>query len=130
MKKTQPFFLTTHNIEEANILCEKIGIINRGNIAAIDTPERLKRTFEEIRSVEVSFTEPIDSDLIEEIELVDRVEKLGDKWKLYTGNPDKLVKYLAKFAEDHDLIFTSLEICGATIEDAFVKLTEGDGPAN
>ena len=42
----------------------------------------------------------------------------------------KLVKYLAKFGENHDLIFTSLEICRATLEDAFVKLTEGDSHAN
>ncbi|MGZ7115781.1 MAG: ABC transporter ATP-binding protein, partial [Halobacteriota archaeon] len=40
-------FLTTHNIEEANALCDRVGIINRGTLAAIDTPERLKRAFKE-----------------------------------------------------------------------------------
>jgi len=48
-------FLTTHNIEEANILCERVGIINKGEIAAIDTPERLRRAFEETQSVAISF---------------------------------------------------------------------------
>jgi len=32
-------FLTTHNIEEANIMCDRVAIINKGNIAAIDAPE-------------------------------------------------------------------------------------------
>jgi len=123
-------FLTTHNIEEANILCERIGIINKGKIAAIDTPERLKRTFEETQSVEISFDKPIDGNLIEESRLVSRTEKLGDKWRLYTDNPDRLVKYLAKFAQERDLIFTSMEICGASLEDAFVKLTEVKDYAN
>jgi ABC-2 type transport system ATP-binding protein len=123
-------FLTTHNIEEANILCERVGIINKGKIAAIDTPERLKRTFEETQSVEISFDKQIDADLIEESRLVSRTEKLGDKWRLYTDNPDRLVKYLAKFAQEHDLIFTSMEICGASLEDAFVKLTEVKDYAN
>ncbi len=117
-------FLTTHNIEEANILCDRVGIINRGKIAAIDTPERLKRAFEETQSVEISFDKPIDGSLIEESKMVSRVEKRGDKWKLYTDNPDKLVKYLAEFAQDRDLAFTSMEICGASLEDAFMKLTE------
>jgi len=123
-------FSTTHNIEEANILCERVGIINKGKIAAIDTPERLKRTFEETQSVEISFDKQIDADLIEESRLVSRTEKLGDKWRLYTDNPDRLVKYLAKFAQEHDLIFTSMEICGASLEDAFVKLTEVKDYAN
>ena len=117
-------FLTTHNIEEANVLCDRVGIINRGKIAAIDTPERLRRAFEETQSVEISFDKPIDGSLIGESGMVSRVEKIGDKWKLYTDNPDRLVKYLAKFAEDQDLAFTSMEICGASLEDVFMKLTE------
>ena len=117
-------FLTTHNIEEANVLCDRVGIINRGKIAAIDTPERLRRAFEETQSVEISFDKPIDGSLIGESGMVSRVEQIGDKWKLYTDNPDRLVKYLAKFAEDQDLAFTSMEICGASLEDVFMKLTE------
>lgn len=123
-QKGTTIFLTTHNIEEANKLCERVAIINKGKIAAIDRPERLRRTFEETQSAEISFDKPINGALIEKSELVNRVERLGDKWKLYTGNPDKLVKYLAKFSHEQDLIIVSLEICGASLEDAFVELTE------
>jgi ABC-2 type transport system ATP-binding protein len=118
-------FLTTHNIEEANIQCQRVGIINKGTIAAIDTPENLKRIFEETQSVEISFNKPIDSSLIENSQLAERIEQIGDKWKLYTDNPDRLVKYLAKLAQDKGLILSSMQICGASLEDVFVKLTEG-----
>ena len=117
-------FLTTHNIEEANMLCERVGIINKGKIAAIDTPEKLKRTFEETQSIEISFNKAIDGNLIKKPGVVSRIEKLGDKWKLYTDNPDKLVKYLARFAEDQKLTIVSIQICGVSLEDVFVKLTE------
>lgn len=117
-------FLTTHNIEEANMLCERVGIINKGKIAAIDTPEKLKRTFEETQSIEISFNKAIDGDLIKESGVVNKLEKWGDKWKLYTDNPDKLVKYLAKFAEDQRLTIVSIQICAASLEDTFMKLTE------
>jgi len=123
-KRGTTIFLTTHNIEEANMLCENIAIINKGKIAAIDTPEKLKRTFEETQSIVISFDKQMKADLIGKNRLVNKIEKLGDKWKLYTDNPDKLVKYLTKFAEEHDFKFTSIELCGPSLEDAFVKLTE------
>lgn len=117
-------FLTTHNIEEANMLCERVGIINKGKIAAIDTPEKMKRTFEQTQSIEVSFNKAVDGNLIKKRGVANRIEKLGDKWKLYTDNPDKLVKYLARFAEDQKLTIVSMQICGVSLEDVFVKLTQ------
>ena len=47
-------FLTTHQIEEANQLCNRVAIINHGQIAAIDTPEQLKAAFRQVQSVEVA----------------------------------------------------------------------------
>ena len=129
-RKGTTIFLTTHNIEEANLLCERVGIINKGEIVVIDRPEKLRKTFEAIQSVEISFNKSIDDDLIKKRNLVNRIEKLGDKWKLYTDNPDKLVKYLAKFAQEKNLIIISMEICRASLEDAFVKFTESKTHAN
>ncbi len=123
-KEGTTIFLTTHNIEEANLLCERVAIINKGKIVVIDKPEVLRSTFEKTRSVEISFDKSIDSTLIERNKLVNRIEILGDKWKLYTDNPDKLVKYLTKFAKDQGLIIVSMEICRASLEDAFVEFTE------
>jgi ABC-2 type transport system ATP-binding protein len=107
-----------------------VGIINQGTIAAIDAPEHLKRTFQQTQSVEVSFTTQIDAHIMKEITLVNETEKVGDKWKLYTDDPDQLVKYLTTYAQEHGLTFSSLEICGASLEDAFVKLTEGGRDAS
>jgi len=123
-QKGTTIFLTTHNIEEANQLCARVAIINKGKIVVIDRPERLRKTFETTQSVEISFDKPVDDSLIGISNLVNRVDRLGDKWKLYTGNPDKLVKYLAKFAQERHLTIVSLEICRASLEDVFVKFTE------
>jgi len=123
-QKGTTVFLTTHNIEEANQLCERVAIINKGEIVVIDRPEKLRRTFETTQSVEISFDKSIDDSLIEKNDLVNRIEILGDKWKLYTDNPDKLVKYLVKFAENKNLTIISMEICRASLEDAFMKFTE------
>ncbi len=129
-QKGTTVFLTTHNIEEANLLCGRVAIINKGEIVVIDRPERLRRTFEATLSVEISFDKSIDDSLIEESNMVNRIERMGDKRKLYTDNPDRLVKYLAKLAVDKDLTIVSMEICRASLEDAFVKFTESKSFGN
>ena len=116
-------FLTTHNIEEANALCDRVAIIDRGKIVVIDAPEKLKSTFRETQSVVAAFDKPVVASLIESYLSV-KTEKSGDKWRIYTDNPDMLVKNLTRFAERQGLSFTSLEICGPSLEDVFVKLTE------
>jgi ABC-2 type transport system ATP-binding protein len=60
-------FMTTHNIEEAGDLCHRVGIIDRGRLVAIDTPQALRGSIDARRSVEVQFADRLVaiSDLIE-----------------------------------------------------------------
>ena len=129
-QKGTTIFLTTHNIEEANQLCGRVAIIDKGRIVIIDKPERLRKTFETTQSVEISFDRSTDNAVIEKIELVNKIEKSGDKWKLYTDNPDRVVKSLAGIAQEEDLTIVSIEICRASLEDAFMKLTESKSYEN
>jgi ABC-2 type transport system ATP-binding protein len=116
-------FLTTHNIEEANTLCQKVCIINKGKIVAQDSPERLKKMFDTTQSVEVSFDRTVTRDLFT-AEGILRAEPYGDKWRLYTDNPDRVLKYLVGRAERESLGITSLTTSGPSLEEAFVHLTE------
>ncbi|HDL63891.1 MAG TPA: ABC transporter ATP-binding protein [Proteobacteria bacterium] len=117
-------FLTTHDLEEANLLCERIGIINQGNMVALDRPEKLRSTFESARSVEISFDRPVEEEKLRGLSPLNRWEKMGDKWKLFTENPDRLVKQLTGLAREENLTIVTLEICRASLEEVFIKLTE------
>lgn len=116
-------FLTTHNIEEANTLCQTVCIINKGKIVAQDSPERLKKMFDTTQSVEVSFDRPVTRDLFV-AEGILRAEPCGDKWRLYTDNPDLVLKYLVGRAERESIGITSLTTSGPSLEEAFVQITE------
>jgi ABC-type uncharacterized transport system ATPase subunit len=48
-------FLTTHNMDEANRLCDRVAVMRTGRIVALDAPERLKMAIERLHTVEVSF---------------------------------------------------------------------------
>jgi len=117
-------FLTTHNIEEANKLCERVCIINKGKIVAIDSPEKLKNTFDETQSIEVSFNKKVKRDLFAS-DFISKIDTSGDKWLLYTNNPDKVVKHVVALAEKNGLRIISITTCGPSLEEAFVRLTGG-----
>ncbi len=118
-------FLTTHNIEEANLLCDRVCIINKGRIAATDKPEALRAVIEKTKSVEVSMDRHVEESWAKNIETVNRIEAYGDKLRLYTGDPDRVVKAVARMAEENGLKIMALNILKPSLEDAFIKLVEG-----
>ncbi|HON82383.1 MAG TPA: ATP-binding cassette domain-containing protein [Methanoregulaceae archaeon] len=115
-------FLTTHNIDEANALCTRIGIINRGILAATDRPEVLKQTFDTTRSVEVSFTTAVDPERFSHPSVL-RVEPMGDKFRIFTRNPDEVVKSIVTRADQDRLVIASLNTRGPSLEEAFLAIT-------
>lgn len=120
-------FLTTHNIEEANKTCDRVAIINHGKIAAIDTPENLKRTIQSVQSVEVAFNQPLSWEKINSLagsRQINKVQKLGDKYKLYTDSPEKTLSELWDFSLKNKLKIISLNTLGPNLEEVFIKLTK------
>lgn len=118
-------FLTTHQIEEANQICDRVAIINRGRIAAIDSPERLKRAMESVQMVEVAFDR---SDERQQATLrglagVTAVAKQGDKWRVYTPDPPALLPLLFDYAVQQQLRIITLNTLGPSLEDVFLHLT-------
>jgi ABC-2 type transport system ATP-binding protein len=117
-------FLTTHDMDEANQLCDRVAIINEGRLAAIDAPEKLRTATSSLNSVEVSFANSIPLESLEKLPGVSSVKKLGDKYRLYTGSPGKLVTSLVNYCCSCGLKIVSLSTLTPSLEDAFVALTE------
>ena len=118
-------FLTTHNIEEANLACDRVAIINRGRIAAIDSPERLKKTIQSVQSVEVAFEQGSAKvlDDLGDLPMVSEVRKVGDKVRLYTEDPGALLREIMLYADSHQNRVVSATTLGPTLEDVFIRLT-------
>ena len=117
-------FLTTHDMDEANELCDRVAIINEGRLAAIDSPEKLRTATRGLHSVEVSFADSIPLESLEKLPGVSSVKKLGDKYRLYTDTPSELVTSLVNYCCSCGLKIVSLSTLTPSLEDAFVALTE------
>jgi len=125
VKEHVTVFLTTHNIEEANIMCDRVAIINKGNIVAIDAPESLKKTIQSVQSIEISF-DYNSADQLEELSrlsMVNEAQKAGDKFKLYTEDPSEVINAVMAYAHAHNLKILSITTLGPSLEDVFIKLT-------
>ncbi len=118
-------FMSTHQIEEANQLCDRVAIINHGKIAVIDTPEKLKQTFQQVQSVEIAFTLSLEGleEKLTTLPEVSTVLKIGDKWRLYTDSPPDLLPHLIKFSEKENLDIVSLNTLAPSLEDVFLQIT-------
>lgn len=119
-------FLTTHNMEEANQLCETVAIINHGKIAAIDSPEKLRMRSSGLQSIEVSFDKAISIDELAKIHGVREAKKMGDKMRLYVNEPNVVLDRLVGFARSKRLKIVTLNTLAPTLEDVFVKLVKED----
>ncbi|MFC2019255.1 ATP-binding cassette domain-containing protein [Chloroflexota bacterium] len=117
-------FLTTHDMDEANQLCDRVAIINRGKLVAIDSPERLRAVTSSLHSVEVSFTGSASLETLLGLPGVSSVKGQGDKYHLYTDRPGDVVTSLVSYCGSCGLKIVSLSTLTPSLEDAFVALTE------
>lgn len=118
-------FLTTHDIAEADRLCDRVAVINRGNIAAIDSPEKLKATIQSTQSILVSFdSKNFEAADLETLNGVEELEKEGDKWRLYGPNPGEIIEETVDFAKEEGLKVLSLNTSGPSLEETFTHLTK------
>jgi len=115
--------LTTHNIEEANLLCDRVAIMHNGKIIAINRPEVLKQTIQNVSSIEVALEKSVSSNELK-LQGITSVKKMGDKFKLYTEDPGVAIPLLVKYFQDSDNKIISLRTLGPSLEDVFVGLTK------
>ena len=117
-------FLATHNMEEANSLCERIAIMKQGRIVAVDSPEKLKNTIESSKSVVVSFSR-LSRELkgkLEKLQGVERVVVEGDKFRLYTADPPTVLEGVFMLAQREGLRIISVNTMAPSLEDVFMML--------
>ena len=131
--KTHTIILSSHILSEVSQICNKVIIINKGKIVAIDTPENLENKVSKNDCVYITVEDTEDKmsnikDKIPEIKKVELIEKNEDKTKQYIIETDKNVdlrkKIFAECAKENITIF-EMKKADTTLEDAFMKLIEG-----
>ena len=131
--KEHTIILSSHILSEVSQICNKVIIINKGKIVAIDTPENLENKVTKNNCIYVTVEDKenrVDEikDKIEDIQKIELVEENEDGTKQYLieAEKDKDIRktIFAEFAKENITIF-EMKKADTTLEDAFMKLIEG-----
>jgi ABC-2 type transport system ATP-binding protein len=132
--------LTTHDMDEAALLADRVGIMDHGHLLALDTPEALMRSLEGEGTLELAADGPADGAVVEALSAldgVDRVEQIQAaaengappesqplRARLYlTGDAALLVAPAAAVLHEHGLALQDVKLGTPTLEDVFINLT-------
>jgi len=115
-------FLTTHFMEEAERLCDRVAIMDHGRIVALDTPENLIRILGVEKRVVFTVDGPFDPQRLSKLTGVTRIETIGERVIVY-GRGDRLVGDVVNALMAHETHFRDLRTEQPNLEDVFLTLT-------
>ena len=118
-------FLTTHYMEEADQLCDRIGIIDNGKIQVIDTPENMKNAMgnEVISIVFEGENHGVFLSKIQKIEFVNKTNKDGSKITLFASNGTEVIPKIFHISSELEIKITSISLTQPTLDDVFISYT-------
>ena len=119
-------FLSTHYMEEADRLCDRVGIIDGGKIQVIDSPENLKNAMgNEVISIILDENKIHDSFLpkLKEIKFVKNITEDGAKLTLFVSNGTQVIPKIFQISSELDIKIITISLTRPTLDDVFLSYT-------
>ena len=120
-KKT--VLLTTHYIEEAERLCDRVAIVDHGRVIAHGTPRELKQHSAGQTRIEVRLARPLTDGILGRLEGVADCREFEGTYVLHSVRPPQTIVALVKQLETENNELQSLEMFSPSLEDVFIELT-------
>ena len=122
----QTIMLTTHYMEEADQLCDRVAIMDHGKILALDTPAALKRSVDADTVVTIKSggdTSRLAELLSQDVEGVTRTRQVDGGLQLHVQGSDRLVPRIVLAAERGGFDLADLSVSEPSLETVFINLT-------
>jgi len=120
-KKT--ILMTTHYIEEAERLCDRVAIVDHGKVIALGTPRELKAHSGGATRIEVRLSKPESNGALKSLEGVADAREVDGAYVLHSMRPPQAIVSLVKHLEAEGNELISLEIATPSLEDVFIEMT-------
>jgi ABC-2 type transport system ATP-binding protein len=120
-EQRKTILLSTHYMEEAHVLCDRLAIMDQGKIMALDTPDRLIADLEMESAVQFQWGGDISH--FSEIKGVTKTTQIKDQVVLYTTELQESLTALVRWADGVNETLYDLQTRRATLEDVFLQLT-------
>ena len=121
--KNKTVLFSSHILQEVESICDRIIIINKGNIVADDSLINLRSTNKNSHVVLVEFSGNVNSESLKNLAGVDNVEQNQSQYFIETSDPEKVKKLLLGFSLKNNLDILSLQTKSQSLEEVFRNLT-------
>ena len=122
--KDKTVLFSSHILQEVEAICDRVIIINKGELVADDKLSNLRQHSSSSNTVKVSFKESIEKNWLEQLSAAKSVNKIDpNNWQLATDNPEQLRKQIFELSLQHNLNIVSLQSDSQSLEDVFRSLT-------
>lgn len=122
-KRGVTIVITTHYMEEAEVLCDRIAIMDHAKIIALDTPLNLLQMADTDATIEFHIDKPMDVSALKQLSGVDEAKAEDHVIFLKSKVPAEALPALFTFAKQTGVTIKNLQMHQATLEDVFLKLT-------
>jgi ABC-2 type transport system ATP-binding protein len=117
---------SSHILQEVEAICNRVIIINKGNIVADDTLANLQGGKKDETVLHVQFSEKVEIGILERLQTVFQIDQVSESnFRLHTENPELVRKHLFNLAVAYNLNIVSLQTEKDSLEDVFRTLTNG-----
>ena len=118
-------FLTTHNFAEAELLCDRIVILIKGQIVADGTPTEIGQQVSRAKTLSVALSEDVSETLLREAcPAIYSTTEADGAWRLEVDNTHEAVSQLMLLAEKRGFRVLEIDTITPSLEDAFMKILE------
>lgn len=122
--KDKTVLFSSHILQEVEAICDRVIIINKGNIVADDQLSSLRQAGNNKQSVRVEFKEPVPKELLEGIKTVTGVKNIQPSlFHIHCTDAEQVKKQILQLAVDNNLDIVSLQSAGQGLEEIFRELT-------
>ena len=116
--------LTTHYLEEADYLCDRIGIIDKGKIMVVDSPSRLKDELGgDIINIKINgeYSEIIES--LKQLNYVKKIDIVDQNLRIKVEKGENVLPTILEFINSKGIVVTSVSLAKASLDQVFLKYT-------
>ena len=125
-KRQLTILITTHYMDEADRLCDRIAIVDHGKLVALDTPAALKSSVPGSNVIEAQFERP-PADWEQKLHALDEVTSVQHEgagmYRVLTGNGSRTTTELVELAVQENVPLKTLTVQNTTLDDVFVHYT-------
>jgi len=121
--KGKTIILTTHYMEEAENLCERVAIIDQGKIVAIDQPQKLIDQLDKKSKISFTGSRPLDNLFLAQFGAEAGRFNSDDGYVVFSGDPAQTIGALLESAKQEGIVIKNLHVSSPSLDDVFLGLT-------